>query len=221
MESWVLEHPYKGMMLPTRTLMLYVADRATMERVLEVERRLFSDARIREATDQDWERVNTENLRYVELKPECRDWWFDTSFDGNSWPRVYRHTSLEQMLKTAKEKADGRCNIFFRPASPEEIKQDDEDTAEYLMEQEKEALRIVKQKRRSAIVGLVLQIVLTPLFAYWGLLSITNHRIAGLCLIGIAALSALSLLWALVTQAIYRISFIVGRGIRDGKAERQ
>jgi len=193
-----------------------------MEKVLDIKRidRLGPpDLRLRPATEDEMRQMN-EDGRYVDLDAACRDWLLQTSFDGNSWPHIHRDKSLPEILAMAEESADGICSVFFRPATAEEIKEDNAERAEYQRELEKQELGRLKGIRRGQIIGIIVQIVLTPLLAYWGWEIMSNHQIMGLLLFGLAALSAINLLWALLKHVIYQISFAIGKGLGDGRARR-
>jgi hypothetical protein len=116
---------------------------------------------------------------------------------------------------------DGICSVFFRPATAEEIKEDDTEQAEYQREFERQELEGLKRIRRGQIAGIVVQIVLTPLLAHWGLEIMSNHQAVGLFLLGLAALSAINLVWALLKHVIYQISFVIGKGLGDGRVRRK
>jgi len=211
-ESWVLEHPFKGMIMNALGPHVYVADRETMETVLEIDRKMFPNARIREATEEDWTQIRERNLGYTDLKPECRDWTVTTSFDGQSWPLVYRDKSLDEILEIAKRKADGHSGVYFRPAREEEVKGFDDEVAE-------DQRRLLQQQKRYSWIGTVAQVVITIGLAYWGAMLASAHPVLGPTLLVLAALSAVNLLWVLLKFSIYQISFVIGRGFRDGKGE--
>jgi hypothetical protein len=47
---------------------------------------------------------------------------------------------------------------------------------------------------------------------------VVSHEIFALVMLGVAAVSGVNVVWALLKFVIYQISFAIGRGFRDGKS---
>ena len=216
MEAWVVETYLHDRPFWSR---LYKAERRVVEELAAIERidRISEkDIRVRSASDEDVKRLE-EAGRVVELSPANRNWLLQTSFDGNSWPDVHRDASLDEMLIHARKAADGICSVMLRPATAGEIAKDDEERAETQLEMEAEALKTLKHRKVGAWVGLLVQVVLTLAIAYCGLNLLNGHEVVGLCLLALASLSTLNIAWALVKFILYQISFVIGRGFKDGR----
>ena len=222
LEAWVVETFVSGVRLRASTW-LCRADRKTVEEVVSIERisRFGSepDTRLREARQDEIAELEASGTVIV-FDPTCRDWCVNLTLpDGTSNPRIYRDCSLPDFLVAARKQADGISTTSLRPASLREIQEDDRERAEWQREAQREVLTNAKRQKWGERIGVIVQIVATPIFALWGLSTMAEHEVFGFVLVAIAGLSVLNISWWLLKFVLYHLSFAIGRGFRDGKGQ--
>jgi hypothetical protein len=221
MEAWVIEDFLRDIKIGS---WLCWGDEADAVELLQIQaiNRVGSapDVRRRLATSEEIQDLE-ERGYVVRLDPSCGDWMLSKGFEDKTWPEIHRDTSLKDVLVLARKKADGICGIFLRPATQVEMKKDDEERAEYQRELAMERARNQRWAKWGGYVGTVIQFAVTIGLAWWSFeLSKGQHVAFSLVLLGIAGLSALNILWSLLKFVIYQISFVIGKGFRDGKSEK-
>jgi hypothetical protein len=100
-----------------------------MEAIIEIERRYWRDrARLRPAEAKDFEDLESGSFKVDGVRilpPDCKDWVLirdlNTGFAGELSSHTHRNTTLENIIKLAREQADGVRSVAFRPAFPDEI----------------------------------------------------------------------------------------------------
>lgn len=132
-----------------------------------------------------------------------------TGFEDQHWDTVYRNTTISDVIKAARDKADGICFVFFRPANPEEIAADDAERQEWTQRQ-------LRASRIGGIIGLWVQIAITVGLAFAAFGVAGQHENLAFGLLILAGLSGLNLVWAGLRWVIYQISFTIAKGLRDG-----
>jgi hypothetical protein len=100
MGFWVFEHYIRGIRLSISGVgPIYEADKETIDKVLELERKRGDDVRLLAATEQDC----TPDRQVVRLDPSCRDWALGHQIEGDWTVTVLRNTSLERSFRKLME----------------------------------------------------------------------------------------------------------------------
>jgi hypothetical protein len=116
MQDWVLE----GLGNYGEVSTVFRADEGTMHAIVDFKSRCGLHVLLREARSGETSAFGGE-LPIIVISADCTDWVVLAEFHGNSWPRVYRNTSLNQIINLAYVDRDGVCTVDFHPASPDEI----------------------------------------------------------------------------------------------------